>query len=357
MNDPALISLIVPVYNEAEALPELIAELSTLQTNRFGDHFEFVLGDDGSTDDTWQTLLSWAQREPRLALVRLAGNRGAHCAVKAGLEAASGDAMIVIPADLQEGLDLVEACLEAWHRAAPMVVMMVPKQGRVYQRRSEGLAASAFYAILRAGTGLYKDLSVRAQAKLTDRVATDAFLANSSTYALLTPFVLRQGFPCEVVYYDGKPRSRGNSKWNLAKKTALMTDMLLDTSSRLLSPWRIAAAGLGVYGCLWLTGLSTGVHWLGSTWFSGAFLSGLLLAVASVLGIHVGRIHQELRGRPAYVVRERRGSQIHQNPAGTGHDSNYHASLPKSGDFGYDKTAEPAWEEPRQPATNTRAST
>ena len=78
MNESSLVSIVIPVYNEAEALPELIRQLAQLQTNRWGDRFEFVAVDDGSTDDTWRRLLDWAADEPRLTLVRLAGNRGGY---------------------------------------------------------------------------------------------------------------------------------------------------------------------------------------------------------------------------------------------------------------------------------------
>ena len=248
----SLVSLIIPVYNEAEALPELIRELSKLDTNRWDDRFEFVLVDDGSTDDTWQKLREWAEHEPRLTLVRLAGNRGSHRASRAGLKAATGDVMIMIPADLQEGTDLVQLCLDTWHRTETMAVMMVPTHGRVYERRWERLAAKAFYCLLRASTGLYQDVSVRAQVKLMDHVSADAFASNSSAFALRTPFVLQQKLPYEVVHYQIKKRSKGRSKWNPAKKMALVVDMLLDTSACLLSPWRIAVAGFAAYGCLML---------------------------------------------------------------------------------------------------------
>lgn len=310
MNRSSLVSVIVPVYNETEALPELIAELSKLETNRWGDTFEFVLVDDGSTDDTWEKLLQWAEHEPRLSLVRLAGNRGAHRAVRAGLEAATGDVMVMIPADLQEGIDLVELCLDKWHRSGTMVVMMVPKHGRVYERRLESLAAGAFYWVLRAGTGLYKDASVRAQVKLMDRVAADAFTRNSSAYALRAPFVLQQRFPYEVVHYEIKKRSKGRSKWDFAKKTALMVDMLVDTSAWLLSPWRIAAAGFATYACLMLASLTAGSIQPVLTSLAGVLLAATLLSAISILGIQVARICQELRGRPLYVIREIRRSSV-----------------------------------------------
>jgi len=311
MNRSALVSLIVPVYNEADGLDALIGELSKLQTNRFGDSFEFVLVDDGSTDATWEELLLWAEHEPRLTLVRLAGNRGAHRAARAGLETARGDVMIMIPADLQEGIDLVQSCLEAWHQSGNMVVMMAPKHGRVYDSRLSAWAAALFYLMLRATTGLYKNVPVRSQVKLMDRVATDAFLKSSSAYAIRAPFVLRQNFPCDVVYYEVQKRSRGKSKWNLRKKTALFLDVLIDVSAWVLSPWRIAAAGFALYACLTAASWVFGSAGQALAAVADLSLGATVLAVLAVLGVHVVRIHEELRGRPVYVIREVRRGGVH----------------------------------------------
>ena len=329
MNEPKLVSIVIAAYNESEALPELISELSQVGENRWGDVFEFVLVDDGSTDDTWQQLVKWQEHESRLTLVQLASNYGSHKATRAGLEQASGDARIVIPADLQEGLDLVEACLEKWHTSYKMAVMMVPKQERAYDRWIDKIAARLFYAWLRASTNLYGDLSLRAQAKLMDRVAATAFSKSAYSRSMRTPFVLRHGFPYDVVSYEVKKRSAGRSKWSFRRKVALVIDFFVDCSAWMLSPWRIAVGGGVLYTCLTiLPGFGITLHGFVST-TADMCLAATVLLVLSILGIHVARIHQEIRGRPFYVIREIRRGKLNrawqvpcQEPCQLGADAN-----------------------------------
>ena len=309
MNESILVSIIVPVFNESEGLPALIAELSRLTTNQWGDRFEFVLVDDGSSDDTWQVLLTWADKEPRVTAVRLAGNRGAHRAGQAGMEVAEGDVMISVPADLQEGLDLVEACVERWHNSGRMAVMMVPNHGHAYDRTMDSIAARAFYGILRLSTSIHGDLSVRAAVKLMDRVAVDAFLEAGSISCLRTPFVLNHKLPYDVVHYEVRKRARGKSKWTFRKKVLLMMDMLVECSSWLLSPWRIAFAGGALYASVAILSAVSEALRPALSVLADICLGTTVLIVLSILGIYIARMHQELRGGPAYVIREvRRGT-------------------------------------------------
>lgn len=311
MSDAVLVSIVVPLYNEAQGIAGLAEALSQLQTNRLGDSFEFVLVDDGSTDATWSLLEQWADEEPRATLVRLAGNRGSHRAVRAGLEVAFGEVMVMMPADLQEGLDLVQECLNKWHATGTMAVMMVPKKGRAYSRAMDSIAASTFYALLGLSTTLYGEVPIRAQVKLMDRTCVNAFVQEASPYAIRLPFVLQQHFPYELVFYDVKPRKCGKSKWTFGKKLALMRDLLVDTSSWLLSPWRIAAVGLLIYTVLMVTSVvctqpaAAILDLLGGITFAVTSL-----IVLSILGVLIGRLHVELRARPSYVVREIRRARI-----------------------------------------------
>lgn len=310
MSEPTLVSVIVPAYNEEDTLSHFVSEITKLHTNEWGDTFEFVVVDDGSTDQTWQKLLDWQDEESRLTLVRLAGNRGALRAARAGLEAASGDVMVFVPADLQEGIDLVHMCLDMWHASGAPVVMMVPKHGRIYDRMSDGLAARIFYFALRLSTNFYGPLSVRAQVKLMDRVTAKAFVQGGTWCSMRTPFVLRHKFPYEVVHYQVKRRTAGRSKWTLAKKLALAQDFFIETSTWLLSPWRIAVAGLAVFTVLAiLSRLLPSVCALLAT-LADVVFAAVVLMVLSILGAHIARIHRDLRDRPVYVVRDIRPARL-----------------------------------------------
>ena len=303
-----LVSVVVPVFEEAAGISELRRAFDALEPNAWGDRYEVVLVDDGSRDETWRLLGEWAREDDRVTLVRLAGNRGAHRAARAGLEAASGDACVVIPADLQEGVDLVHTCVDRWHRGGKPVVMMVPRRGRIYARRIDALAARVFYGVLRLSSRVYRGVPVRAQVKLLDRVAADAFARQAPATVLRAPFVLQQRLPFDIVEYDVRPRLAGSSKWGLSRKIALVLDLLVDASSWLLSPWRVGALGLVAVAAF--ETLST---------MSGSAVAGLAarlafaattLVMLSILGMQIGRIHQELRARPIYVVSDLRRGKV-----------------------------------------------
>lgn len=311
MTGSALISIVVPVYNEDTGLSPLFDMLSAIRSNQWGDRFEFVLVDDGSTDGSWQRMQAWAATEPRATLVRLAGNRGAHHAGRAGLEFAQGDAMIFIPGDLQERVDIVEASLKMWHDEGKKVVLMVPADGeRSYGSWPERMSALLFYVILRFSSRVHTGETVRSTVKLMDRAVAASFVENAAIFSVRNTFVLRQGISYGLLPYKVHKRSTGASKWTTRKKALLMLDLLVDSSAWLLSPWRFAAATALLYCLLRIASV------FADSWrqplLAGAevilVLGGLL--VLSILGLHLSRVHQELRGKPAYIVAEVRRNQI-----------------------------------------------
>ena len=317
MKEVSLVSIVIPIFNETEGLDELRHELSHLTTNHWNDQFEFVLVDDGSTDETWSSLVSWAENDNRVRAVRLAGNCGAHNAGRAGLEVAAGDCAVIIPADLQEGIDLVKQCIESWHDTGTMVVMMVPEQGRAYDRVRDAWSAQLYYGLMKLTTRLYTDVPVQAMVKLMDRVCIQAYLKKTSKRAMRTPFVLQQKIPFELVRYRIQPRHAGRSKWSFYRKLRLMFDMLMECGAWLLSPWWMALLVFGVYSVL-LLGNVGNFAWSGVLRMAAdLWLAGGLLGLLSITGAQLGRIHQEIYGGPAYIIREIYGGDADQRVVST----------------------------------------
>lgn len=314
MNGSALISIIVPVYNEENGLAHLFDMLSAMESNEWGDRFEFVVVDDGSTDGSWARMLEWANGEPRATLVRLAGNRGAHYAGRAGLEYARGDAVVFIPGDLQERADVVQASLRVWHEEGKRVVLMVPEAGeRSYANWLERLGARLFYSLLRHSSRIHTRDTVRSTVKLMERAVAMSFFQHAALFSVRNTFVLNHGISHGIVRYSVHKRDVGTSKWTLRKKALLMLDMLVDSSAWLLSPWRFGAATAALYCVLRLASVFAGAWQEALLVCADIVLAVGILAMLSILGLHLSRVHQELRARPAYIVAEARPNRIAEN--------------------------------------------
>ena len=311
MNDSALISIIVPVYNEEAGLTHLFDMLSAIESNKWGDQFEFVLVDDGSTDGSWACMLAWSKTEPRATLVRLAGNRGAHHAGRAGLEFAQGDAMVFIPADLQERVDVVEASLRVWHEEGKNVVLMVPEEGeRRHANWLQSLSANLFYLVLRFSSRIHTGQTLRSAVKLMDRAVAMSFVQSAAIFSVRNTFVLRQKINHGLVHYKVHKRDTGTSKWTLRRKALLMLDLFVDSSAWLLSPWRFGLATAVVFCVLRLAAMYA-VAWQEPLLASAEMVLAVgILVVLSIVGLHVSRIHQELRAKPAYIIAEVLRSRI-----------------------------------------------
>jgi dolichol-phosphate mannosyltransferase len=296
-----LVSIVVPAYNEEENINNLMRTLMSLDRNKLGDMFEFVIVDDGSTDRTWDYLCRYLEKEPRLTLLKLAGNKGSPVATRAGLAYSRGAVCIALSADLEEGIDLIEPCLAEWY-AGKTVVMVVPRGGRQRQGVASNLFAWIFYKLLRSSSSLYGGLDVRAFPQLMDRIAVDTYVRYAPNSNNRAVFFLQQGFRYGVVHYALHKRRHGKSKWTFARRVKLALDTFVDASSWMLSSWRLSLVGLGVFfGIRLLTELA---GWGGRSidvWLELA-LFGLLLLTLNLMGLFVVRSHQELRTGPAYVV-------------------------------------------------------
>ena len=242
------ISIVIPLYNEADGIPALRSELAGWNTQRRS--FEIIVVDDGSTDATWAALRRWVDEDSTVSAVRLDRNHGPHRASRAGLRFCHGDCAIVIPADGQEGVDLVEQCLDRWERAGVPAVMTVPRHGRHRERWLDSFFSSFFYVLLRWNTPHYKGVSAQAMVRLMDRGTYLAFLGDHAALALRTPFVLKGKFAYDVVPYEVKPRRVGRSKWRFRRKVALMRDVLVASDAWIVRPGPVAGVVVFVYAIL-----------------------------------------------------------------------------------------------------------
>ncbi|MDO8587948.1 MAG: glycosyltransferase family 2 protein [Armatimonadota bacterium] len=308
--DRPVYSLVIPVLDEEETLPELEKRAAHVM-DRLDGPSETILVDDGSRDRSYEMMLEMGRRDPRFKVVRLSRNFGHQMAITAGMDFASGDAVIIMDADLQDPPETVLEMAKLW-REGYEVVYGVREQrlGETWFKRA---TASAFYSILQKLT----DLRIPADAgdfRLVDRKALDAFRSLREHSRYIRGLFTWIGFKQTGLRYKRAERFAGCTKYPLNKMVKLATDGIVSFS---VAPLRMALnCGFVIAGMSILAGTAAIVLKLAGRhvvpgWASlivvTFFLGGVQLIVLGTLGEYIGRIYEEVRGRPLYIVREAYG--------------------------------------------------
>jgi polyisoprenyl-phosphate glycosyltransferase len=303
-------SIVVPVYDEQEALPELYERLRWLLERLDGDA-EVILVDDGSRDDSYRLMLDLSRGDPRFKLLQLSRNFGHQVAITAGLDFAAGRAVIVMDADLQDPPETVLAMAERWREGFDVVYGV--RRERRGETRFKRITAALFYRLLQR----VADVEIPADAgdfRLLDRKALDAYLSMREHDRYVRGMVSWVGFNQIGVAYNRDERRTGRTKYPFRKMLKFATDGIVSFSN---APLRLAL-GLGfvvslssfVYGfvaiLLKVTGAFTVPGWT-SIIFVTSFLGGVQLMVLGVIGEYVGRTYIEAKGRPLYIVNRSAG--------------------------------------------------
>ncbi|PIE39220.1 MAG: hypothetical protein CSA53_02615 [Gammaproteobacteria bacterium] len=300
-----LISIIGPMYNEAELVQtfcdEVIACFSAVREHY---DFELVLVDDGSTDDTLAQMYKARERYPNeITLVQLSRNFGLEGAVSAGLKTASGDAVIVMDADLQDPPAVALTMVNAWENGADIVV------GSRGERPNDSFfkraGASAFYKLLDSLSGKLKLEPEAANFRLLDRKAVDKLLALpevNGVFRVVVPFL---GMKTEVVSYARDKRFAGETKYRLSAMIRYALDSLTGISVEPLRKVPIACAAtfllsLGFFISLFFAS----VHWQPALLVCALMsaLFSLLFLVLSLMSEYLGQVYTEVKGRPTSVI-------------------------------------------------------
>ena len=305
-------SVVVPVYNEEQVLPEFHRELAKVLRS-LGEPFEIIYVDDGSADRSPQILRSLTETQPQVRGVRLSRNFGHQVALSAGLELAEGQAVITLDADLQDPPALIPELIARWREGAQVVL------ARRRRRRGEGLLKRAssrlFYRLLRRLSGLPLPLD-SGDFRLLDGEVCLWLRGLPERHRYLRGLIGWAGFRQAEVPYDRQPRRAGRSKYPPVRMLRFALDGLTSFSS---APLR-AASGLGAL--VTAGGLAYLLYVLYRRLIAGAtvegwasivsllvIFNGVTLMLLGILGEYVGRIYEEAKGRPLYVVRERFGGR------------------------------------------------
>jgi glycosyltransferase involved in cell wall biosynthesis len=301
-----LLSIVVPCFNEAQCLPLFHGRLSSVLAEMHIDS-EILYVDDGSSDETFHLLVTLAEDQRSVGVVKLSRNFGKESAMLAGLAHARGEAVVIIDADLQDPPELIAEMYRKWSAGGIEVVYAVRKS-----RRRDGVlkraTAAMFYKLFDALT----EFDVPSNAgdfRLLSRRAVDAVLQMPERTRFSKGMFAWIGFNAQPVYFDRCERLRGHSKWSLAQLLGLSIQAVTSFS---IFPLRIAgilgltmAMAAGVYGAfLVVQTLVFGSAQPGypSLMTALLFFSGLQLIFLGIIGEYVGRIFIEAKQRPQFVV-------------------------------------------------------
>ena len=302
-----LVSVVVPVYFNAESLPRLAARLRAIAESADWD-MEVVLVDDGSQDGSWERIEEIARSWPRARGLRLTRNFGSQMAITAGLADAKGAAAAVLSADLQEPPELLPEMVAAWRQGATAVLAVRKSRPEGWTTR----AASGFYYRTLRRLALAQMPAGGFDCFLIGRPAIDFLVESREIHTSLPGLLLWGGFATALVPYDRAARADGESRWTFGKKLKYFIDAIVSFSYAPLR-WMslggalLAAAAFAYAVFLVIYKLLHGQSIAGWTSLMVvlAFFSGVQLLCLGVLGEYLWRTLDAARARKGFLVRDR----------------------------------------------------
>ena len=306
-NDTASISIVVPVFNEQASVDALIPRLFALK-EREGLAGDVICVDDGSRDSTWDRLVGLSVKYPALTLVGLSRNFGKEIAIAAGLDIADGNAVILMDGDLQHPPEVIPQFIAKWREGFDIVY------GVRKNRNSDGALrrgfTRAFYRLFNSvsNTPITPDAG---DFRLLDRQVVDAIRRMRERARFMKGIYSWVGFKSAAVEFDVPERAGGKSSFSTWRLFNLAFDGLLSFST---VPLRVAmfagafialaALALGSFYLIRTMIFGIDVPGFASLIVSILALSGLTMLQLGVMGLYLGRIYDEVKARPLYLVRE-----------------------------------------------------
>jgi len=308
-----VLSIVVPCFNEQACLTELHLRLGAAARAAVGDDYELVLVNDGSRDGTWPVMQRLAADDAHVLAVNLSRNHGHQLALTAGLDLCRGDTILIIDADLQDPPELLNAMLETM-RAQNADVVYGVRKSRAGETAFKRATAHGFYRLLSRATEV--DIPLDAgDFRLMSRRALDALLAMPEQARFIRGMVAWIGFKQVPLPYDRQERFAGETKYPLRKMMRFAFDALTGFSS---APLKLAS-----HAGLWLSlGSLLLILYIAYAWLAGQSIQGwtsLMLVVVvlgaiqmfvlALMGEYIGRLYNEAKGRPLYIVQEVSGGE------------------------------------------------
>ena len=309
------LSIVVPCYNEENCLDTLYARLSNAARNAVGEDYEIVLVDDGSLDRSWEIMRTYGDVDPRVSALKLSRNHGHQLALSAGLDLCRGQLILIIDADLQDPPELIGDMIALLNAQQADVVYGVRtcRHGETVAKRA---LAKLFYRLLaRLSDGVEIPLDT-GDFRLMTRRALDVLQAMPERSRFIRGMVAWIGFKQTPLCYERDERFSGDTKYPFVKMCRLALDALTGFS---IAPLRLASyvgltlsvltVGLIIYAMVgWIEG-RTVPGWT-SLMIAVLVMGSVQMFVLGVIGEYIGRLYDQSKNRPLYIISEIAGSNI-----------------------------------------------
>ena len=302
-----VLSVVVPVYNEEEVIMESYKRLTTA-ISAIGEPYELIFVNDGSRDKTPQLVTEICKNDPCVRFINFSRNFGHQPAITAGMDYAQGDAVVVIDADLQDPPEVIGDMVAKWREGYDVVYgKRLKREGETAFKK---LTAKMYYRLLKSLTSV--DMPVdTGDFRLIDRKVCDAMKSLGERNRYVRGLVSWVGFKQTAVEYVREKRFAGETKYPFKKMIKLAMDGIMSFSYK---PLKMASGiGVAMAGCSFIYLIviicqrlftETTVSGWASTTAILVFTQGIVLMMLGVIGEYMGRIFDEIKGRPIYIVRE-----------------------------------------------------
>lgn len=299
------LSLVVPMHDESEMCAIFFDRVVPILQS-VTENYEIICVDDGSRDDTLAALISFRLRNPRIKIIGLSRNFGKEAALTAGIDHASGDAVIPIDADLQDPPELIPELVSRWLEGFDMVVAVRT------DRRSDGFfkraTANTFYRVI----GRLSEVQIPANAgdfRLLDRTVIEALKRLPERGRFMKGLYAWVGYNSAVVEYARPARAAGNSKWKFWGLWNFALDGIFSFTTLPLRIWTYVGLGTAVFAGIYGTFivLRTIIYGIDVPGYASLtvlllFFSGMNMIGLGILGEYVGRVFSEVKQRPLYLI-------------------------------------------------------
>ena len=307
------ISIIIPAYNEEEALPALMERITKFADDTKDYDFEFLFVNDGSKDRTIELIKEYREKDKRVCYVDFARNFGKETAMKAGIDYATGDAVVFLDADLQDPPEVITEMIKYWEEGYDDVYAQ--RKSRKCETWMKKFTSKMYYKILQDLTNvpIQRDTG---DFRLLDRRCVNALKVMKESQRNSKSMFSWIGYKKKAIFYDRDPRVAGKTKWNYSKLINLAIDGITSFTT---SPLRISTfiaiptfLILFVY-FIYVIAKSFIVHQpiqaFQATILLILFFSGIQIMLFGIVGEYLGRIFNETKNRPLYLVNEYNGEK------------------------------------------------
>ncbi|MBL6081787.1 glycosyltransferase family 2 protein [Belnapia sp. T18] len=310
-----MVSVVVPLFNEEDVLKAFQSRLTAVM-EKLQHPWEVIYVNDGSKDRSLEILKELSNRESQVSIVDLSRNFGKEVALTAGLDHAKGDAVIVIDVDLQDPPEVIPDLIAGWYEGFDVVYAQ--RRKREGETKMKRLTAAVFYRVMQHIGGSVRLPPNTGDFRLMSRRSLDALLQMRERHRFMKGLFAWVGFPSKAVLYDRAPRAAGTTKWNYRRLWNLSIEGI---TSFTVIPLKIATylgAAVAVFALIFAAHIviktlmfSNPVAGYASLMAVMLLLGGVQLLTLGIIGEYLGRVFNEAKGRPLYILQQYIPAAIH----------------------------------------------